>query len=244
MKKINSFFLTINLNPKLIVTALVRGLSRAKFYLKVRNISQNINAHPGIVTFNPDGAAFTLEVDALETLMNTGDNLITLLKANTAATLAQREKITGIVTDKYCGQIQNTPGITLSQVKIFGFGAKGVDDLQSDDPVLVSNSHPTIEELDNSRYLEIILTIHNSKSGKIALPDDGKRCDIYMKVGGDMPLSLKGMDYIGSSTRGHFHVHFTSDQLDQVVWFIAVYVPKATSDAAPELSPAIKGKVQ
>jgi len=245
MKKINLFILTINLYPKLIVTALVKGLSRAKFLLKVRSISQNLHDHSALVpSLDPNEGDFKLEVDALQTLMVAGDSLVAALKANTAATSKQRDKITGIMTDKYCNQIQNTPNITLENVKALGFGVKGVDDQQADDIALVSNSHPTIEELDNTRYLEIMLTIHNSKSGKIGLPEDGKRCDIFMKVGGDKPLDLKGMTYVGSSTRGHFHVHFTSDQLDQDVWFIAVYVAKASSDGEPELSPAVKGKIQ
>jgi len=231
MKKVKlillPFLMTINLNPKMLVTVLFKGLSFPKFLIKVKAMSAALNTHTALFPdLDPTPADFKIEVDKLDDLETKEKNLIQNLKANTQAKLAQKKVVTDIATDRYANQIQNTANVTVENVKQVGFGIKGVDDLQSDDIATVLNSIGEIDEIDTNNHLELTLHIRNNKTGLLALPDDAKRMDVYLSYGSDKPTDISKMQYAGSAVRGKITVHFLQENYKQDIWFIVLYVPK------------------
>ena len=247
MKKIKSFLMTIimaiNPNPKIIVTALFRGLTFLGFLNKVKAMSTSLNANstlfPGL---DPPPADFKTEVDTLDGLETKEKNLLQQLKSNTEAKLAQKKVVNDIVVDKYCHQVQGIAGITIKTIKLGGFGVKNYDDQKADPVASVTNSHPSIEEIDANHHLQHTLIIHNSVSGLLAIPYDAKRLDVYMFFGDTAPTDLKTMMYAGSATKGKFTYHFDAADLGKNVWYICVYVPKKKG-AMGELSGSLKKQV-
>jgi len=231
MKKIKQILLpivmTINLNPKMIVTVLFRGLSFPKFLVKVKAMSAALITHTALFPdLDPTPPDFKIEVDKLDALQTKEENLIEELKSNTEAKLKQKKVVKNIATDKYANQIQNTPNVTVENIKLVGFGIKGVDDLQSDDAATVLNSNGEIDEIDANNHLELTLHIRNSKTGLLAIPSDAKRMDVYISFGSDKPTDVKKMQFAGSAVRGKFTYHFLPDNYKQDVWFIVLYVPR------------------
>ena len=235
--------MAVNLNPKTIVTVLFKGLTFAEFLVKVKAMAQTLVTNSGLFpTLNPAPSSFQTEVNNLDTMETKEKNLIQQLKANTEAKKKQKKKVNDIAV-AYATQIQNTTGVTVENIKKVGFGVKGVDDLQAPDEVLVSNSKPTIEEIDQNRHQEHTLTIHNDVTGKIGLPADAKHVDVYEFFGGAQPpTDIKKMTYLGTASRGKFTNHFLPDQVGQVVWYIVVYVPKKKG-AVAEISKAVSATV-
>jgi len=85
--------------------------------------------------------------------------------------------------------------------------------------------------------------IINSKTDSFMLPDDADHVDIYEVVGSETaPISLKGASYLGVVKHGQFLNCFPPKMLNQVVWYIVVYVPKKKGTPV-ELCLAVKGVV-
>ena len=247
MKKVKLFLMPIlmalNVNPKIIVTALFKGLTFARFLIKVNSMSKAlINNSALYPSLDPPPADFATEVGKLDALEIKEKNILQQLKANTEAKLQQKKVVNDIVVDKYCNQIQNTPGVTVENIKKVGFGVKNYDDQQSEPVASVTNSKPTIEEIDANHHLQQTLIIHNSVSGLIAIPHDAKRLDVYLSFGAEMPTDVKKMTYGGSATKGKFTYHFNPEDLGKDVWYICVYVPRKKG-VMGELSGAVKKTV-
>ena len=231
------------LNYKLIVTALLDNLTEDDFRDRVKALIQAEVDNPTIIPgLSPTAAAETTKVVALDALYLKRDSLIQQQKTNTGQIYALVKEITDDITSKWVPQVQTAVAGDENLVKLLGFGIKGEDNQQSEPEVSVSNSKPDITFVDINHYLQIALTIRNNVTGKIGLPFDAKRLDIYMSFLYEQPLTLSKMQYVGSATRGKFTVHFPPEQLHQTVWFIAVYVPK-TAGATGELSGAVKSTV-
>ena len=231
------------LEKKLIVTAPLEDKAEADLRARFKEIIAGQTAHalyvPGL---NPTAAAVHTKDQALDVLYANRDSLTAQQKANTEKIIAKIAEIKNDIVSNWCPQTQAAPDITTDRVKELALGIKGEDNMQSESEVSVTNSKPIFSDIDINRHLEHTLTVKNSTTGKIGIPDDAKRVDIYMFIGVTAPVDISNMKYIGSSARGKYTNHFSRTELGLVVWYIAVYVPKKKG-ASVEISAPQKGTV-
>ena len=233
MKKIAAFLLAINLDPKMIVTALL-NLAFGDFLARVKSISAALKTNealfPGIGLL-PDN--LVTEVGKLDALETKEDNLVQELKANTEAKEQQKQVVNDMIVDQVCTKVQNTPGVTVENIKLVGLGIKGVDDQQSEPAATATNSHPVFGDIE---YAPLTHTFNarNSVTGKFGLPAGVLYTEVREQIGGDQPTDYKKMDVVGRMIRGKFSNHFNAADKGKDVYYFLIYVPKNPGDS-PEL---------
>ncbi|MCX6706215.1 MAG: hypothetical protein NTV24_03900 [Candidatus Woesebacteria bacterium] len=233
-----------NLDPKIEVTANLEGLTKPQFVVITGGIAQAAIDNPTVAptTLDPTPAALKAEVQIMAALMVAAQNLVQQLRNNTELINKSLKIINDFIVSGWVPEIQKKV-TNPEDIKLLGFGIKGVFDGHSGSGVSITNSKPDISNVEY-RHLEHILTFRNNITGHIGLPYDGLRIDIYEYIGTTEPTDIKKMTYIGSASRGKFTNHFTEDQLGQKVWYIAVYVgKKSAADGSSELSVKVQATV-
>ena len=228
---------------KVIVTALLAGLPEAEQRARLKKLIKAMIDFPTYVAGLAPTADEVNDKDViLDGYFAKRESLNAQQKSNTEDIITLMTEMCDDVTYKWCPQTQAATGITVAKIKELGLGIKGEDNLESESAVSVTNSKPIFSDVDMNRHLEHTLTIRNSMTGKIGIPDDAKRVDIYILMGNTAPVDLSNMKYLGSSSRGKFTSHFAASELGQTVWYIAVYVPKKKGTSV-ELSDVKKSSV-
>lgn len=228
---------------KLIVTALLAGLPEGDQRNRLKKLIKAMLDFPTYVAgLSPTADAVNDKDVILDGLFAKRESLNAEQKSNTEDIITLMTEMCDDVTYHWGPQTQIAPGITVAKIKELGFGIKGEDNLESESAVSVTNSKPIFSDVDLNRHLEHTLTLRCSMTGKIGIPDDAKRVDIYILMGNTAPIDLSNMHYLGSCVRGKFTSHFAATELGQTVWYIAVYVPKKAGTSV-ELSDVQKSEV-
>ena len=229
-------------NKKIIVTTNFDGLTEAELGLSFNKLQSNMAANPTIVpTISPTPAVVATKITARTDLFTKRATLQAQLKQNTADIHSADADLKNIFTDQWATQIQNTPGITINQIKLLAFGTKGVDNGHSSGSSAGTTastdkgagSAPVIIKVVQAAHLEHILHIHNNLTGKIGIPDNILRTDIYAQTGGTQPADLaaliaNGGGYLGTAKRGKYTNLLSVSNLGKTEYYIAVYVDKST----------------
>lgn len=211
---------------KLIV---VTGRKKYKEAKRISDTQDKIDAqlaNPGIVTHTPTAAEVQTILDGIVANVQKRTMIQAEEKSLTGKILADLDKIDGIFVDKWAKQIQGVTDITVEQIKLLKFAAKGVYDGHSEPEYNVTNSHPIIGKIDLNSHLVHGLSIRNNKTGKIGVLDDAQGTEVYYFIGADKPKDPSKMSYLGRAKRGKYIVHFTEDQVGMTVWYYVVYLPR------------------
>ena len=170
--------------------------------------------------------------------------LITETKTVTQQINTDINTITDTITHAWAAATEAVIGRNVDQAIELGYDIKGiVGGKIAKTKVLISESKLVIKEVENSGHLMHSIFIINSKTNSFILPDDADHVDIYEVVGSETaPISLKGATYLGVVKHGQFINCFPPEMINQVIWYIVVYVPKKKGTPV-ELSLAVKGVV-
>lgn len=225
------------------VTAKQEGLNRADLLLDAKKKNKAQDDYPLISPgLDPSLADTKTLVGVIETDILAQGSL-------QAQLLAKTEKInTGcdLLKDtyvKWSHQIEKIPGITVENIKQLVFGVKGVYDGHAESPITVLNSHALIINAINAGSLTITLEVVNNVSLTSQLPVGALYVDLYQTFVEANCTDPKKMSYLGRVPNGKFTTHYSADDLNKKVYFIAVYVIKSGVDGESELSPKMQATV-
>jgi hypothetical protein len=229
-------------NKKLIVTTNFRGQNESKLGKSFNTLQSNMAANPDIVpTISPMPDVVAIKISTRQALITTGGTLRAQLKQNTEDINSADTELKSIFTDQWATQIQNTPGITLNQIKALSFGAKGFDSGHSAGESAGTTassdkgagSAPVIAKITQAAHLEHIVHIVNNITGKIGHPDNILRTDVYGQTDGPEPIDLaaliaNGGGYLGTAKRGKYISQLNAASIGSIEYYIVVYVDKKT----------------
>jgi len=231
------------LNKELIATTNQDGLTEAGL---IQDSDNKINVHIQDATIAPDldptPQAMQTKMTGIKAKVTSRDYHQQQAKQLTGEITTDLDDVKSIFARKWATYLEGLPGMTVETLKLCNFGSKGIYNAHPGSTVSVTESQPVIIDLDDSRHLEIVLTIINSKTKSIALPPDGRNLQVWMAIGDVFPADLSTAHFLGNAPHGKFTAHFTADQVGQNVCFAAIYEPK-DKGASVVISLSIKGRV-
>jgi len=202
---------------KLIVTALLDGLTETEFYDRMLVLIKAQIDHDTIVPdLSPTASAEGTKATTLKGYFDLRASLKAQQKSNTSSIRKLIKDMKNDVTSGWCPQVQEAVQGDGDKVKLLALGIKGEDDQESEPEYTVSNSKPTIEDISMKNSLEHTLLIRNNMSGKIGLPYGAKRADVYISYGEGMPVDIKKMTWLGEASRGKFKTKLAGNCIPRV----------------------------
>jgi hypothetical protein len=221
----------MNLIKKFILTALLKNISEALFRKRTRNIvkAQLDHAVPGLNPPPDDGKTV---VDQLDQAYELRESLNEQQLQNSEVINTLKKKLNDMIVDDWMPTVQKFCAGDVGVAKSYGFGVKGEYDAESDPPVTVKTSYPSIVNVITGVHLQLTIEVENNVNKEIILPPDAKGIDVYEFIGNDLPEGdyRKVMQYCGRATRGKCTVHFDESQVGKSVWLLAAYVAKNKAD--------------
>jgi hypothetical protein len=213
---------------KLIVVPDLKDLNDQEFVTNVTAKIQLEIDNPLIVPgLSPTALIMQGKLAAMLAKMNERTILMTQLHEKSTEISLMKKEINDNMVDDWAKQIQTAVAGDLSKVQLLGFHARG--DGHDSDTVSVNNSHPLITGIDTNVHLQHTLNIINSVSGKARLPHDALQLAIYEIMSeAEPPDDLRLWRSLGIAKRGKYINHFASDEYGKTVWYMAVYISKAT----------------
>jgi len=231
------------LNKELIATTNQDGLSEA---MLIQDCDDKINVHIQDATIAPDldptPQAMQIKMTGIKTKVTNRNYHQQQAKQLTGEITVDLDDMKSLFARKWATYLESIPGMTVETLKLCKFGSKGIYNAHPGTNVSVTESEPVIIELDDSRHLEIMITIINSKTKSVALPPDAKNMQIWYAAGDVFPTDLSAAHFLGNAPHGKFTAHFPIEMVGQNVCFAAIYEPKVAG-ASVVISASIKGKV-
>ena len=218
------------LNKKLIVTSNLKGKNRLQFVkavnIKIKAATDNNAIVPDL---DPTPVQMQAKSDNLSGLLSLHKSLQAQMKSVIEQISQAKDDITNDINSGWVPYVQKKIAGDESKAKLLGYGVKGIDNGHSDEVVgKASNSCPFISRIDVNVHLQHTVFILNTESGKKKLPDDARQVDIYVQIGGEPPIGIKSMTYLGQAYRGKFINNFETADAGKTVYYIAVYISKKT----------------
>ena len=231
-------------NKKIIPAANLDHLPEADLSIAYNRLQNGVATNsPTGLTVNPTPANVLIQINSRTTLLTQRSSLEAQLKQNTTNIHSADTALKTIFANQWASQIQNFAGITVAQVKGMGYGVKGLESPVAtvEDTSKNASSAPVIIKIDTEVKGQHALHIHNNITGKIGIPKDVLRIDIYGQTGGTAPTNLaslitNGGGWLGTAKRGKYINQFTVTpaNLDKPEYYIAVYIDKATKKPAAQ----------
>ena len=231
-------------NKKIIPAANLDHMTEADLGVAFNKLQNGVatNAPTGL-TVSPTAANVLTQISNRTVLLTQRSSLEAQLKQNTTNIHVADTALKTVFTSQWATQIQNFAGITVAQIKGMGFGVKGIDSQSTtvDEASKNASSAPVIIKIDTDVKGQHTIHVHNNITGKIGIPKDVLRIDIYGQTGGTAPTNLatlitNGGGWLGTAKRGKYINQFTVTpaNIDKPEYYIAVYINKATKKPAAQ----------
>ena len=215
------------LDKKLIVTANFAGLMQDAKLDKMQAMANSLAAHrDDFPDPNPPAAEVLAKIAAQRELRNEIKQLQEKQKALTDACHQQEVALTSIFVDRWGPYVQQQADGDTSKVLETGFGIKGQQDGKGEHSHIASveDSYPLSQQIDTGLPLQHTLYFINSNSAKKAKPTGAERIEIYEKIDGAAPASLREMIYVGATSKPAFINHFEAEQKGKTIYYAFRYV--------------------
>jgi len=238
---------TQKLVKKQIVTANLNHLPGDEKLVTIGDIAQAAANNPGYVAppLNPTPATVQGDITSAQALITKRDNARALAEQYTQQVNDAIAALENIIVSQWVNQVQNTPNITVAQIKALHLGVKGVVTGQTPataklEKEIKLESTPIIGKIDRNVTGQHTLEVHDSITKKTRLPAGVKRIDLYGQTAGTAPTNLadlmaNGGGFIGTFKKHKFVNVFSTavitgaaNKKGQPEYYIAVYIDKDT----------------
>ena len=219
---------------ELILISGLTGLNIEDYVKRVLALTQAATDNPLIAPdLDPTPLIITGKANAITAMVTNRTALYTAYKAQTVSINLAKTDLTNLMNNSWAPQAQVAIKGDADLAAKLAWLIKGV--VTGKAPVVVgmaADSHPIVNYVDNSNHLEHNISIINNVSGKVAVPKDAARTEVYQQIGGlTPPDDIKNMSHLGTAKTGKYKNTFDIADLNKLVYYIVVYIDKKTQKA-------------
>ena len=219
---------------EMILVSGLTGLILGDYIKRVLGLADAAIANPSIAPLlDPTPIAIKARADAITAKVEERTAMEDALKAHTISINLEKSELTNLINNSWAPQAQKACDGDAEKAGKLAWYIKGVITGKAAVVVgMAKASFPIINYVTNKLHLEHEVSIINNLTGKVAVPKDALRTEVYQQIGGiEPPTDIKFMSHLGSAISGKYINNFDIADLNKTVYYIVVYIGRKTNKA-------------